>query len=76
MPLLDPNLRGKYVKVGTDPQIERGWIKLDTITRAQVIEGPDRRLVLVRAGGRPSFTYRGPKLDRMKANLTREGIPD
>ena len=77
MPLLDPALSGKYVKVGADPQIERGWIKVSTIARAQVIDDAGgRRLVLHRTGGRPPVTFRGPKVDRCKANLTREGVPD
>ena len=77
MPLLDPSLRGRYVKIGADPQIERGWIKIDTIARAQVIDDAQgRRLVLHRRGGRPSVILRGPSVDRCKANLTREGIPD
>ena len=77
MPLLDPALRGRYVKVGADPQIERGWIKVSTIARAQLIDDAGgRRLVLHRTGGRPSVTVRGPKVNRCKVNLTREGVPD
>ena len=75
MPLLDPALRGRYVKVGADPQIERGWIKVSTIARAQLIDDAQgRRLVLHRTGGRPAVVFRGLVVDRCKVNLIREGI--
>ena len=74
MPLFDPALRGRYIKLGRD----NGFVKLSKIARA--IRGTDAQgsfcMIHRRPGEGPPIVIRGQSVNRIKAALEREGIPE
>lgn len=76
MPLFDPNLRGRYIKLGPGMGGQpSGFVKLGNIARA--VRGSDAQgphvAIHLRGGGQP-LRYRGPYREHVKRQLEREGI--
>ena len=77
MALFDPNLRGRWIKLGVTDEQPSGFIKLSTIARAKKkTDAQGEHVEIVRKGGKPIIKYRGPssKLDHVKKQLEKEGI--
>lgn len=74
MPLFDPTLVGRYMKLGSHGLVRLG--RVARATRGADAQGP-HVVVHVRGGG-PPLIYRGrpADVDRVKRSLEREGIPE
>lgn len=75
MPLFDPNLRGRYIKLGAGaPGQPSGFVKIGNIARA--VRGNDAQgphlVVHLRGGG--VIRYRGNRQNQVKSQLEREGV--
>ena len=72
MPLFDPALRGRYIKLGRD----NGFVKVSKIARA--VRGTDAQGAFCRVhrqpGEGPPIVIRGRSVDHVKRALEREGI--
>lgn len=66
---LDPSVRGRHVKIGSQ------WVKLDAISKADVETGAGgrKKIRIVRNDGKPDVVYEGSMPDLVRGVLRREG---
>ena len=77
MPLFDPALRGRYIKLGPGaPGQPSGFVKLGNIARAVLGSDAQGPHVAVHLRGGGTIRYRGPHREHVKRQLEREGIPE
>ncbi len=77
MPLFDPSLRGRWIKLGVTDEQPSGFVHLNGIARAKrKTDAQGEHIEIVRKGGKPLIKYRGStvRLDHVKKQLEKEGI--
>lgn len=71
-PLFDPELAGKYIKLG-----DLGLMKIGNVASIKEDHGGGKKKLLVhKKGGGAPLVYRGDFVDRCKAVLKKEGVPE
>ena len=71
-PIFDPAMKGKYIKLGKDV----GFLQLSKINKATVTtDGQGKKsCTITRKDGKPPVVIQGGMAEKIKNNLTKEGV--